>query len=1096
MTIFRCTKDKFANRQESGRPRAVLHRLSSRAFLNWSVCLCASVLLNACIRFPEPEPDDEGHASFARQAIPMVLGRKAYGVDEVEVVADIAQLHGRDVAVEMLMQDDQFIAHWTDAIIDLLRIPRDNLGIVGVAQDSGCWGPPLRSEPDPSIAEWIRDHAPDDAGGPSEYNMTDVVNSAIALDDLSPLYRANLFPMFMRTGGFNNRATERNELYKHFSTTYLNRDTACLKCHNPTYSTSNKVDGTGNIVWRRTWTIPGHAEKALFGNYNDALATDSNVQYVMRGDVRQTVSAAGPSIRPWNMSEQCAIDSRSTVSTATPTHRDFTQNLTTNYAAAKFGSLDGAINPQVSLWELEGALQQGILDLQDGYGRYFNPVPLTPDETLYCNLKDNIAGCTGCHSGAAASANLDLSVSNLDSQLVNAASQGFASMLATRVVPGNVASSEFHRRINSPPAGQEMPPGGGVNASLIAASADWINGGAPTFDDSVCTSSLSSIPDVEPDEAFAFLTATNLVDGIWMNMMGKRLTIDNSYSRTKEQRDALRVLTEYTFLPADWSLSSVIKRVMSSDWLGRRAPTISQQDNAYTLPLVIDPWVQADPSEVPTPDPHEMANGQGELVEMFRVNTLLRSISSALGWEEPRVFPGGGYPSPLDQDLGQFISAGNPGFQGISFQSLLALEESVGLCEKSGKTSNAEDWIDRLTATLADYNTEHPDTPLTIADAWKTLKDRLVQDPTIEMSLPVELANISGVKNEAEALVALFNEGASSVYTLASVVTELPESELESKLREACGVLVKSPEFLMTQVTPRGYSDNFLPDPPVLNVCLDGEPCGYLENCAAWTPVLYRMGKFTACEDRSVREYTPALFPFPGPIIVAERLRSQEICPPEICRFMELPRTQACLTNPEQCKRLPPIPPPPLNIVDFDGKTPDNIRDAGILALNANSASVVKTEGVMIRGVTSRRWQPLKSDSRIVTGDLLYVPYDATLFIKHRTEGLFGSGPLKSEQFKEKLPHQGQLISVTGTDAIGIIEELHVRKGELGPRELQKYEQAGTFETRPVTKKDWARIQKYVVKPIDKPRLDVRQIIEQNMKDFDEQHAGLNELKD
>ena len=117
-------------------------------------CVAAAVLFIAGC-FPSPPRDDEGHASFAREVIPVLLGRRALGVDEVEVVADVSQLLGRDVAIRMLMKDNAYVDHWADAIIDIIKMQRDPDGGLS-AQDSACWGAPTRANPDPAIAEWGR----------------------------------------------------------------------------------------------------------------------------------------------------------------------------------------------------------------------------------------------------------------------------------------------------------------------------------------------------------------------------------------------------------------------------------------------------------------------------------------------------------------------------------------------------------------------------------------------------------------------------------------------------------------------------------------------------------------------------------------------------------------------------------------------------------------------------------------------------------------------------------------------------------------------------------------------------------------------------
>lgn len=838
--------------------------------------IAAAALLTTCA--PMPEADDEGHATFAREAIKVLLGRPARGADEVEVVADIAKLLGRDVAVKMLMKETEFVDTWAENLVDLLQVQRED-GSSLAAQDQSCWGAPTRANPDPAIATWVRDHGPTDGGAPPVWNMTDLLRSAIAIDDLSPVYRTYLFTLSMRRGPPLSgnpavaEALSRVELSSRFLRIYLNRNIACLRCHNPTYSASNKTDSGGNIVWQRTWTIPGHPEKALFGNYYDADTVLNRLRPIMRGDVRKEKTPSSTfGIQPWGIAQSCATDSfNGSPANSPPTHEGFQTQAGSNPGAG-FGSIDGTSGP-ASLFELEAALRAGINDLKDGYARLppGNPI-LPPDQKLYCDAVQVFASkCVVCHSPPSPPGGLALSTNDPASQLigVNTTATPQPPNLPKRVVPGDTVHSELWRRV----ANNIMPPGGlppappGTERPAIE---NWIAGGAAhTNDTSTCNT--STIPEVHPDEALAFLTAANLVDGIWMAAMGYHLTIDNGFSRNSQQRDMLWNLTEYEFLPKSWSLKTVLTKILASNWYARRAPSISQGTPAYDLPPILDPWIVADPTQVSNPPPHQRYNGQGELVDRFRVNTLLRNIGASLAWKAPRRFPGGGYPSPLDQDLGQYISPLTPGFRGINFQSLLALESQTGLCVKTGRAVGADDWIDKVVDGIVTFNTANAGAPITLGEAWSMLKDRLLQDPSINASLPSGLSSTPGATTEQQAVLAFLNQnlnipGGISLNTSAGALTT---NQLRTKLREGCGILVKSPQFLLTNITPRTYSDNNMPGPPRLNVCMPGEPCGYAQACGHWRQTLGGMGHQIACADRSVHKALWFIFPLPAGTLVS-----------------------------------------------------------------------------------------------------------------------------------------------------------------------------------------------------------------------------------
>lgn len=1102
------------------------------AVLTWLTAALA--LTSGC--FPSPPKDDEGHASFAREVIPVLLGRRALGVDEVEVVADVSQLLGRDVAIRMLMKDNAYVDHWADAIIDIIRMQRDPDGGLS-AQDSACWGAPTRPNPDPAIAQWVRDHGPSAAGAPTPaWNMTDLVRSAIAIDDLSVIYRANLFTLSMRRAGGSGGTAELTDSLQRI---YLNRDITCLRCHNPTYSTSNKTDGSGNITWRRLWTISGHPEKALFGNYYDAAAANDRIRPIMRGDVRKPVPGTF-GIRPWGMTESCAKDTSTPVAAnnGTLTHQGF-QALgagTPNNPGAGFGSLSGAVNPKVSVWELEAALRQGITDLQDGYERFPASSPLLPpDQQQYCDVVATFASnCVACHSGASPPANLNLS-SDPAAQLINVNAQAGTSTLAKRVVPGNLAQSELSRRINSAANPPRMPPGGALSNPDQDEIDAWITAGAPSTNTANCNT--STIPDVHADEAFAFLTAANLVDGVWTSVMGYRLTIDHGFSRTASQRDMLWNLTEYQFLPNNWSLKAVLSKMLSSGWFARRAPTISQLDNAYKLQPLLDPWILADPTDASNPNPpsHEKFNGQGELVNRYRVNTLLRTVAGTLAWKEPRRFPGGGYPSPLDRDLGQYLSPDASGFNGVSFQSLLALESQAGLCVKSGRAVGANDYLDKLIEDINAHNTANPDAPITLGEAWSMLKDRMIQDPTIERALPSGLAAVANAKTEEQALIAFMNQGVAVAggADLNTSTTALTTAQLLGKLREGCGILVKTPEFMLSNVTPRGYSDNNMPDPPRLTVCMPGEPCGYPLACGHWRSKLSSMGHTIACQDRSVRRavrFRPWLWPDfaiaidpgpftpiqpfepidPGPltpviqpvgprpspatipatrapidlvgtpVAAADRLESirdrvEALCPTGICGHVQRPKdtVERCLAKPtaQACRLLMPTCDPRSPEGDnYCGRQPADIHDPGVLALWAEGATVERAKGVRLLS-EDNRWASLQPKTTLRAGDLLHVPLKAELQLQ-LGQVRFGSRGLDVETVDDI---RGHVIAVTGPSAERLLTA-PTKRGALSPAQLMKGVETGRFETRAPAKEDWDRILRYGVNPETAPMPTPEQI--------------------
>ncbi len=245
---------------------------------------------------PQAPPSDVTEATFVRELIPALLGRRPYGVAEINLVAEISRNLGRDKAALMLMQQPEFVAHWTDLVLDILEVQRGGIR----SQDKACFANPLRAADDGgALAAFVRD-APPDAAVATPFNMIDLIRSAIELDDLSPVYQAYLFVLTARRDGLDD-VSGNAYAADEFMRVYLNRDFGCLRCHNRSFSMSNKQDNAGNVTWRRLWSIPAHVEKALFGNYSDVVGAEERLRMVLRGGVRSTYSG----VQPWQIQVEC-----------------------------------------------------------------------------------------------------------------------------------------------------------------------------------------------------------------------------------------------------------------------------------------------------------------------------------------------------------------------------------------------------------------------------------------------------------------------------------------------------------------------------------------------------------------------------------------------------------------------------------------------------------------------------------------------------------------------------------------------------------------------------------------------------------------------
>jgi hypothetical protein len=149
---------------------------------------------------------------------------------------------------------------------------------------------------------------------------------------------------------------------------------------------------------------------------------------------------------------------------------------------------------------------------------------------------------------------------------------------------------------------------------------------------------------------------------------------------------------------------------------------------------------------------------------------MVRALHAAMGWPMPTDFP-----KTADGDfqasVGFFLGTAEPGFRGLSFEARLAWEERYGRC-----ASNTPDFITDLVARAIATNA-------TVEDAVVALKDRLVNEPTVDPAERLPLEDLLDV-------------------SLSSPLT----GDHESGLRLACGAYLSSPQFSLAGLPPRDTS--------------------------------------------------------------------------------------------------------------------------------------------------------------------------------------------------------------------------------------------------------------------------------------------------
>lgn len=258
-----------------------------------------------------PEPEQEFYAcqgsdqQFVRRAIQGVLGRRPYGQAEVNMYTDLiaeidaldavdpeelpaepgkALRHSRSVMLEALFQSPEYGSNWEELYRDFLRVQR-----VDEYQNAACYGAKVRVDR-AEVAKFVRDNPPDAGGdGGVSPTMADVIAGALELDDISPMYTANLFGMLVKTyAGANGTAVEselgrRRDFGAWFDAVYLNRDPVCLQCHNSEFSVTQTPDPKTN----RHYPVPALLEKSLLGSSAGAEAEGAfDASDIMHGGLK------------------------------------------------------------------------------------------------------------------------------------------------------------------------------------------------------------------------------------------------------------------------------------------------------------------------------------------------------------------------------------------------------------------------------------------------------------------------------------------------------------------------------------------------------------------------------------------------------------------------------------------------------------------------------------------------------------------------------------------------------------------------------------------------------------------------------------------
>ena len=956
--------------------------------------------------------DDAGDASFVRQAVPIVLGRKVRGHDELAMFVGLVQATDRTRFLRMLTHRSsphyaEYVEHWSNFFVDKLRVHRET------ERDLRSCFTPLRSgPPNSNLAACIASNAPGvscrgTGTAASDFSMGDVLRSAIVADNLEPAYRAYLFPMVDQPsdGADATPLNRRDSVGETFAHVFLHRNLGCLGCHTTPNSVSGEIDINGQpSFWNRHHPVPGAFELAVYG------ADSGRDHHEVHAPFRSSRDLTGSNQRPWQMQSSCG---------SFPARAAFPIDAAVNLDGSTFDAfMTRNLGRQSSVWDVEETLRTGTGLLRTvGLRRHRLLGSVAPSCTDHCvgvssppatpepptAVKNLIATCAaGCH-GAGSATGLELHDAApaptdwLARVVSEPAHTGRCTDFQYLVVPGQPDRSCLNHLIDS----GQMPPGGATQQQKDDVRA-WIAGlpagtGCDVGEASVCTPADNDNP-----AALAYLTAMNIVDQVWEEAMGNPLTIANYFPRNPFSRDILQNLTETVFVPSGWSLRELLVKTLTSDQFNRRAADTTTLASAYVQQPIAKPFEVNDPrfppesvpgwapgSPRPMPDFFHLIrhmreeegrsrhrNAVGDGVYRYSAHNLLRSTHRALGWPSANHVNGGGiYPSDsLRKAMGQYFQDAEPGFRGVGFQALLRWEQEHGLCaNKNGPAGG--DWISEVVTRL---QSPPSGVSYTRADVAVLLRDWLLGDGTLATAVPA-----GQTSDERTLLAAVYGDLALPV----DVSTPAARTALDVQMRAHCGALLMSPQFLLAGIAPEAVGPK-----PALRVCRAGEPCDFRQICLAMEPAV--RGTLGAGRFRFPRPGIDLLNYTCTDTTVTVEVRTLVLpevedwaCPKHICSVIPGgPQIKECLRDVQACMpRQPPGCRPGCAAIDCCGGPLPPIDEPHFNVLWLERAGVERARGVTVYRSVDRSGKlngvPLEAGMRLQTGDWLEVKPGAELRI-------------------------------------------------------------------------------------------------------------------
>ena len=265
----------------------------------------------------------------------------------------------KDAVARAIMQRPEFAERWTNVLMDALHVQR-----LDIQTEADCWDVASRTSVTPALAIAVRDKAAATSADGQTFTMLDLARSAIALDDLTPIYRAQLFSLVSHpipaanVGPIEAETARREDFGSTFDASYLHRDQVCLGCHTSESSVTDDDDPARD----RFWPVPGAPEKAVWGNAKGIDVVNAHAPFRVDNFVDNG------STRPWGWSSRCG-------QFAAPGSLG---NDIVPGAVARLGSVTGT---RTTVYDVEAALSRGFTALR-GHGVAGDATITDPDTAL------------------------------------------------------------------------------------------------------------------------------------------------------------------------------------------------------------------------------------------------------------------------------------------------------------------------------------------------------------------------------------------------------------------------------------------------------------------------------------------------------------------------------------------------------------------------------------------------------------------------------------------------------------------------------------------------------------------------------------------